>query len=236
MPEMTTAAPSHVLSARELFGLDTDLTVRAFREPVDHVPDVDHAYRFDHAVTTALLAGFDRNRRVMVQGLHGTGKSTHIEQVAARLNWPCVRVNLDGHLSRLDLIGRDAVVLRDGKQVTEFQEASCPGRCSVPSPSSSTSTTPAAPTSCSSSSASSNATANSPCSTRTGCCLRIRRSGCSPPPTRSDWATSTGCITVRSGSITRRSTAGTSSRRSIISPRNRRSRSCPRGCRPWGGR
>ncbi|ABG95387.1 cobaltochelatase [Rhodococcus jostii RHA1] len=126
MPEMTTATPSHVVSARELFGLDTDLTVRAFREPADHVPDVDPAYRFDHAVTTALLAGFSRNRRVMVQGLHGTGKSTHIEQVAARLNWPCVRVNLDGHLSRLDLIGRDAVVLRDGKQVTEFQEGILP--------------------------------------------------------------------------------------------------------------
>jgi cobaltochelatase CobS len=126
MPEMTTATTSHVLSARELFGLDTDLTVRAFREPADHVPDIDPAYRFDHAVTTALLAGFDRNRRVMVQGLHGTGKSTHIEQVAARLNWPCVRVNLDGHLSRLDLIGRDAVVLRDGKQVTEFQEGILP--------------------------------------------------------------------------------------------------------------
>ncbi|MFC9763382.1 AAA family ATPase [Rhodococcus jostii] len=126
MPEMTTATPSHVVSARELFGLDTDLTVRAFREPVEHVPDVDPAYRFDHAVTTALLAGFGRNRRVMVQGLHGTGKSTHIEQVAARLNWPCVRVNLDGHLSRLDLIGRDAVVLRDGKQVTEFQEGILP--------------------------------------------------------------------------------------------------------------
>jgi len=126
MPEMTTAAPSHVQSARELFGIDTDLTVRAFREPVDHVPDIDPAYQFDHAVTTALLAGFGRNRRVMVQGLHGTGKSTHIEQVAARLNWPCVRVNLDGHLSRLDLIGRDAVVLRDGKQVTEFQEGILP--------------------------------------------------------------------------------------------------------------
>ena len=126
MPEMTTATPSHVLSARELFGLDTDLTVRAFREPADHVPDIDPAYQFDHAVTTALLAGFGRNRRVMVQGLHGTGKSTHIEQVAARLNWPCVRVNLDGHLSRLDLIGRDAVVLRDGKQVTEFQEGILP--------------------------------------------------------------------------------------------------------------
>ncbi|MDV7245986.1 MULTISPECIES: AAA family ATPase [Rhodococcus] len=126
MPEMTTAAPSHVVSARELFGLHTDLTVRAFREPVDHVPDIDPAYRFDHAVTTALLAGFDRNRRVMVQGLHGTGKSTHIEQVAARLNWPCVRVNLDGHLSRLDLIGKDAVVLREGKQVTQFQEGILP--------------------------------------------------------------------------------------------------------------
>ncbi|MBC2640976.1 MULTISPECIES: AAA family ATPase [unclassified Rhodococcus (in: high G+C Gram-positive bacteria)] len=126
MPDMTTSAPTHPVSVRELFGLDTDLTVRAFREPVDHVPDIDPAYRFDHAVTTALLAGFGRNRRVMVQGLHGTGKSTHIEQVAARLNWPCIRVNLDGHLSRLDLIGKDAVVLRDGKQVTEFQEGILP--------------------------------------------------------------------------------------------------------------
>ena len=90
------------------------------------MPDIDEAYRFNPDVTLALLAGFTRNRRVMVQGLHGTGKSTHVEQVAARLNWPCVRVNLDGHISRLDLVGRDAVVLRDGQQVTEFQEGIVP--------------------------------------------------------------------------------------------------------------
>jgi cobaltochelatase CobS len=100
--------------------------VPAFAERDEHVPEVDSAYRFNPDVTLALLAGFTRNRRVMLQGLHGTGKSTHIEQVAARLNWPCVRVNLDGHLSRMDLVGRDAVVLRDGQQVTEFQEGIVP--------------------------------------------------------------------------------------------------------------
>jgi cobaltochelatase CobS len=100
--------------------------VPAFSEREDHVPDIDPVYRFNHDVTLALLAGFMRDRRVLVQGLHGTGKSTHIEQVAARLNWPCVRVNLDGHISRLDLVGKDAVVLRDGQQVTEFQEGIVP--------------------------------------------------------------------------------------------------------------
>ena len=101
-------------------------SVPAFSERDDHVPEIDPAYRFNPDVTLALLAGFSRDRRVMVQGLHGTGKSTHIEQVAARLNWPCVRVNLDGHISRLDLVGKDAVVLRDGQQVTEFQEGIVP--------------------------------------------------------------------------------------------------------------
>ena len=118
--------PDHEVSARELFGLHSDMRVLAFREPSAHVPEVDAAYRFNHDVTLALLAGFAHNRRVMVQGLHGTGKSTHVEQVAARLNWPCLRVNLDGHISRLDLVGRDAVVLRDGQQVTEFQEGIVP--------------------------------------------------------------------------------------------------------------
>ena len=118
--------PDHEVSARELFGLHSDMRVLAFREPSAHVPEVDPAYRFNHDVTLALLAGFAHNRRVMVQGLHGTGKSTHVEQVAARLNWPCLRVNLDGHISRLDLVGRDAVVLRDGQQVTEFQEGIVP--------------------------------------------------------------------------------------------------------------
>ena len=118
--------PSQEVSARELFGIDSNLRLMAFAERGAHVPEVDAAYRFNHDVTLALLAGFMRNRRVMVQGLHGTGKSTHIEQVAARLNWPCLRVNLDGHISRLDLVGRDAVVLRDGQQVTEFQEGIVP--------------------------------------------------------------------------------------------------------------
>jgi cobaltochelatase CobS len=113
-------------SARDVFGIDSDLQVPAFAEPDEHVPEIDPAYRFDQSVTLALLAGFARNRRVLLQGLHGTGKSTHIEQVAARLNWPCVRVNLDGQLSRMDLIGRDAVTLRDGQQVTEFQEGILP--------------------------------------------------------------------------------------------------------------
>src|SRR5207344_3327001 len=118
--------PDRMVSVRDVFGIDTDLRVPAFAQREDHVPEVDVAYRFNPDVTLALLAGFSRDRRVMVQGLHGTGKSSHIEQVAARLNWPCVRVNLDGHVSRLDLVGKDAVVLRDGQQVTEFQEGIVP--------------------------------------------------------------------------------------------------------------
>ena len=118
--------PDRQQSVRELFGIDSDLRVPAFSERDDHVPEIDPVYRFNPDVTLAILAGFVRDRRVMVQGLHGTGKSTHIEQVAARLNWPCVRVNLDGHISRLDLVGKDAVVLREGQQVTEFQEGIVP--------------------------------------------------------------------------------------------------------------
>ena len=121
-----TQGPDTSVSVREVFGIDSDLRVPAFREPEAHVPEVDPAYRFNADVTLALLAGFARNRRVLVQGLHGTGKSTHIEQVAARLNWPCVRVNLDGHISRLDLVGKDAVVVREGQQVTEFQPGILP--------------------------------------------------------------------------------------------------------------
>ena len=115
-----------MVSVREVFGIDTNLRVPAFSQADAHVPEIDSVYRFNPEVTLALLAGFMHNRRVLVQGLHGTGKSTHIEQVAARLNWPCVRVNLDGHISRLDLVGRDTVVLRDGQQVTEFQEGIVP--------------------------------------------------------------------------------------------------------------
>lgn len=118
--------PLRRVSVREVFGIDSALQVSAMSEPSEHVPEIDTAYRFNPEVTLALLAGFEHNRRVLVQGMHGTGKSTHIEQVAARLNWPCVRVNLDGHISRLDLVGRDAVVLRDGQQVTEFQEGIVP--------------------------------------------------------------------------------------------------------------
>lgn len=126
MTELTGIHPDRMMSVRQVFGIDTDLQVPAFGERDEHVPDIDPAYRFNPAVTLALLAGFSRDRRVLVQGLHGTGKSTHIEQVAARLNWPCVRVNLDGHISRLDLVGKDAVALRDGLQVTEFQEGIVP--------------------------------------------------------------------------------------------------------------
>jgi cobaltochelatase CobS len=126
MNDLSQARPERLLDVRTVFGIDSDLQVPAFAERDEHVPDVDSAYRFNPDVTLALLAGFTRNRRVMLQGLHGTGKSTHIEQVAARLNWPCVRVNLDGHINRMDLVGRDAVVLRDGQQVTEFQEGIVP--------------------------------------------------------------------------------------------------------------
>ncbi|MFI5613031.1 AAA family ATPase [Amycolatopsis sp. NPDC051903] len=127
-----TDLPDRPVAVREVFGLDSDLVVPAFAEPDEHVPELDEAYRFNPDVTLALLAGFARNRRVLVQGLHGTGKSTHVEQVAARLNWPCVRVNLDGHLSRLDLVGKDAVVLREGKQVTEFRDGILPWALSRP--------------------------------------------------------------------------------------------------------
>lgn len=118
--------PDRRVSARELFGIDSELQVPAFSERDDHVPEIDPAYRFNKDVTLAILAGFTQDRRVMIQGLHGTGKSTHIEQVAARLNWPCIRINLDGHISRLDLVGKDTISLRDGKQVTQFQEGIVP--------------------------------------------------------------------------------------------------------------
>ena len=122
MPE----APDTQINAREVFGVDIDMTVPAFSERSEYVPDFDDDYLFDKQTTMALLAGFAHNRRVMVQGYHGTGKSTHIEQIAARLNWPCVRVNLDSHVSRIDLVGKDAIVLKDGKQITEFQEGILP--------------------------------------------------------------------------------------------------------------
>ncbi|ALA17583.1 MULTISPECIES: cobaltochelatase subunit CobS [unclassified Chelatococcus] len=118
--------PDMKLSVRQVFGIDTDLEVPAYSTPEEHVPDLDPDYLFDRETTLAILAGFARNRRVMVTGYHGTGKSTHIEQVAARLNWPCVRINLDSHVSRVDLVGKDAIVLKEGKQVTEFQDGILP--------------------------------------------------------------------------------------------------------------
>ena len=118
--------PDITVSVRQTFGLDSDMQVPAFSERDDHVPEIDETYRFDRDTTLAILAGFAFNRRVMIQGYHGTGKSTHIEQVAARLNWPTVRINLDSHISRIDLIGKDAIVLKDGKQVTEFREGLLP--------------------------------------------------------------------------------------------------------------
>ena len=118
--------PDRQISVREVFGIDSDLTVPGFSVRTEHVPEVDDTYKFDRDTTLAILAGFAFNRRVMVQGYHGTGKSTHIEQVAARLKWPCIRINLDAHISRIDLIGRDAIVLRDGLQVTEFREGLLP--------------------------------------------------------------------------------------------------------------
>lgn len=114
------------VDASAAFGIDADLQVPAFAEPSNHVPAIDMSYKFDPTTTLAILAGFMHNRRVMIQGYHGTGKSTHIEQVAARLNWPCVRINLDSHISRIDLIGKDAIVLKEGKQITEFQEGMLP--------------------------------------------------------------------------------------------------------------
>ncbi len=118
--------PTCMVAVRETFGIETDLEVPGFAETGARVPEIDPAYRFDPETTLAILAGFSHNRRVMIQGYHGTGKSTHIEQVAARLNWPCVRINLDSHISRIDLIGKDAIKLRDGKQITEFQEGILP--------------------------------------------------------------------------------------------------------------
>jgi cobaltochelatase CobS len=118
--------PDTKISVREVFGFDSKLEVPAYSKTSEHVPDVDPDYLFDSQTTLAILAGFARNRRVIVTGYHGTGKSTHIEQVAARLNWPCVRINLDSHVSRIDLVGKDAIVLKDGKQVTEFRDGILP--------------------------------------------------------------------------------------------------------------
>ena len=124
--ELLTLVPDKKVSVRETFGVDMDMSVPAFSHRDSHVPEIDDTYRFDPETTKAICAGFAYDRRVMVQGYHGTGKSTHIEQVAARLNWPLIRVNLDSHVSRIDLVGKDAIVLKEGKQVTEFREGILP--------------------------------------------------------------------------------------------------------------
>lgn len=120
-PSLSANIPNVCGSVREIFGIDSDLLVARFSTSSEHVPELDSSYRFDPETTLAILAGFTHNRRVIIQGFHGTGKSTHIEQVAARLNWPCLRINLDSHVSRMDLIGKDAIVLQDGLQITEFR-------------------------------------------------------------------------------------------------------------------
>lgn len=114
-------APDTTVSVREVFGIDSELMAPAFTKSSEHVPECDPVYIFDQETTLAILAGFTHNRRVMLQGYHGTGKSSHIEQVAARLNWPCIRINLDSHVSRMDLVGKDGIVIRDGMQITEFR-------------------------------------------------------------------------------------------------------------------
>jgi cobaltochelatase CobS len=126
LPTEAIDLPDETVIAREAFGIDSDMVVPAFAQRTEHVPRIDPAYRFDRETTLAIIAGFAFNRRVMIQGYHGTGKSTHIEQVAARLNWPCIRINLDSHISRIDLIGKDAIVVHDGRQVTEFREGILP--------------------------------------------------------------------------------------------------------------
>ena len=119
-------SPDIKLSVNQTFGFESDMEVDAFSEKSEYVPEIDKSYKFDKETTLAVLSGFAFNKRVLVQGYHGTGKSTHIEQIAARLNWPCIRINLDGHVSRIDLIGKDSIVIKDGKQVTEFKEGILP--------------------------------------------------------------------------------------------------------------
>jgi cobaltochelatase CobS len=126
MTSLNELVPDIKISVNQIFGIDTDMKVDGFSKKNEYVPEIDSAYKFDRDTTLAIIAGFAFNKRVLIQGYHGTGKSTHIEQVAARLNWPCIRVNLDSHVSRIDLIGKDAIVIKDKKQVTEFKEGILP--------------------------------------------------------------------------------------------------------------
>ena len=124
--------PNVEIDVRKTFDIDVDMKVMAFKESNEYVPKIDNSYKFDRNTTLAILAGFSHNRRVMIQGYHGSGKSTHIEQVAARLNWPCIRINLDSHISRIDLLGKDAITIKDGKQITEFKEGILPWALQTP--------------------------------------------------------------------------------------------------------
>ena len=126
MTSLAELTPDMKVSIKQSFGIDSEMQVDGFSEKNEYVPDIDNNYKFDRDTTLAIISGFAFNKRVLIQGYHGTGKSTHIEQVAARLNWPCIRVNLDGHISRIDLIGKDAIVIKDNKQVTEFKEGILP--------------------------------------------------------------------------------------------------------------
>ena len=126
MPSLNELSPDIKISVNQIFGIDTEMKVDGFSKKNEYVPEIDSNYKFDRDTTLAILSGFSFNKRVLIQGYHGTGKSTHIEQVAARLNWPCIRVNLDSHISRIDLIGKDAIVIKDNKQITEFREGILP--------------------------------------------------------------------------------------------------------------
>ena len=126
MINLSELTPDIKISVNQIFGIDTEMKIDGFSKKNEYVPEVDSNYKFDRDTTLAIIAGFAFNKRVLIQGYHGTGKSTHVEQVAARLNWPCIRVNLDSHISRIDLIGKDAIVLKDSKQITEFKEGILP--------------------------------------------------------------------------------------------------------------
>ena len=126
MTSLSNLSPDIKISVKQIFGIDTEMKVDGFSKKTEYVPEIDSSYKFDRDTTLAIISGFTFNKRVLIQGYHGTGKSTHIEQVAARLNWPCIRVNLDSHISRIDLIGKDAIVIKEGKQVTEFKEGILP--------------------------------------------------------------------------------------------------------------
>ena len=225
--ETLMASPDKVVKVRELFGVDSDMEVPAFSEADERVPDLDPTYVFDPDTTMAICAGFSKNRRVMVQGYHGTGKSTHIEQVAARLNWPMIRINLDAHISRIDLVGRDAIVLREGQQVTEFREGLLPWALQHPvalvfdeydaGPSRRDVRHPAR--------ARGGGQAHF-ARPEPGDPARTRGSGCSRRPTPSGSAIRPASITAPRRSIRARWTAGTSSPRSIICPPRSRRRSC----------